>query len=341
MVGVGDARRRRLEVLGLGARGRDVDEEDVRQAFRKAAVRLHPDKGGDPARFAAARLARDALLRELADARRARAHALAAVRARHGRDPGPAPGGAAAGPPAPRELREGEDGAQVVPGADLGGLAEAALAEGDFRRAEECLDTALAYAAVAGPGQSPLAVQGRLRLLRCRARAGLGRWEAALADAGHVCRLQPLLAAAWLAKARCAEALERWQAAKDAVLEAEGRLEGAAAWAEVAAALRPGVLLPAAGLAAWRADVERRLAAAACLCDVADAHGGAPVTLLAFRPPPPAWRRGNTAAPEEGGGTGRAGGSGSSWPQSGATARRGSGRCRRARPCARCGSAPG
>lgn len=36
MVGVGDARRRRLEVLGLGARGRDVDEEDVRQAFRKA-----------------------------------------------------------------------------------------------------------------------------------------------------------------------------------------------------------------------------------------------------------------------------------------------------------------
>ena len=46
------------ELLGVGA---EASGAEVRGGYRKAAVRLHPDKGGDPALFSKLREAYDTL----------------------------------------------------------------------------------------------------------------------------------------------------------------------------------------------------------------------------------------------------------------------------------------
>lgn len=51
------------DVLGVAP---NASRDEVREAFRKQAMKHHPDRGGDPATFAALRAAHDAMIAKLA-----------------------------------------------------------------------------------------------------------------------------------------------------------------------------------------------------------------------------------------------------------------------------------
>lgn len=53
------------DVLGVAP---NATREEVREAFRKLAMKHHPDRGGDAAQFAAVRAAYDAMSEKLAAA---------------------------------------------------------------------------------------------------------------------------------------------------------------------------------------------------------------------------------------------------------------------------------
>lgn len=55
---------RALEILDM-TEGEAASEANIKSAYRLAALRLHPDRGGDAAMMAAATAARDTLLRRL------------------------------------------------------------------------------------------------------------------------------------------------------------------------------------------------------------------------------------------------------------------------------------
>ena len=293
------AHRAALGLPGGAAGGPPPGEEAVRRAWRRAAARLHPDKGGCPQEFARARAARDALLAAVARHR-------AALRAIHRPvgplEPAPAKPARQA-PAAPLELREGEDGAELVPGEDLAPLAEEALDAGEFGRAEGLADAALAFgrppAAAAGAAggaaaPSPLAYFGRLHLLRARARGALGRWAPALEDGERATRLMPRLPAAWIARCIAAGETGRLAEAARCLARAEDLLAsdpGALAGLEDALVPLPLPEQPGGGgdggllarLLGWvRAELLRKH----CVAAVERAHGagGVAVLSLAFQP---------------------------------------------------------
>ena len=283
-------------VLGLpegGAGGEPPGEEAVRRAWRRAAARLHPDKGGCPREFARARGARDALLAALARHRAAlrAAHRPAAAPRKDDPPRGAAPGAR------PRELRQGEDGAELVPGEDLGRLAEEALGAGELERAEDLSDAALAFgrppavgvhrdgAGAAGEerGGSPLIFFGRLYLLRARARGARGRWVPALEDCERATRMLPRLPEAWATRGVVAGGAGRWAEAARCLARAEDLLAvDQGALPGLAEALAPLPLpLPTTETAA---DLLTRLVGGAraellrrhCVTAIERAHGSCP-----------------------------------------------------------------
>lgn len=103
-------------------------ESDARRAYRSLARAFHPDKGGDVARFQAVQRAHEHL---------SRAWARAVVDAR------PPPPSSTAPPPSarPDPVASSSD---VTPARDPADLGDDAFAAGDFPRAVECYDVALA-----------------------------------------------------------------------------------------------------------------------------------------------------------------------------------------------------
>lgn len=57
-----------LHILGLSDK-LDLTEKDVLSAFRKMCMQTHPDKGGDPAKFASVVAAKDSIMEDFVHAK--------------------------------------------------------------------------------------------------------------------------------------------------------------------------------------------------------------------------------------------------------------------------------
>ena len=161
-------------------------ESDARRAYRSLARAFHPDKGGDVARFQAVQRAHEHL---------SRAWARAVVDVR------PPPPSSTAPPPSarPDPVASSSD---VTPARDPADLGDDAFAAGDFLRAVECYDAALAAS------DDP-----RVFLSRGRALAALERWPDALRDADRAAARRGVWLAPRILRGACLESLGRWRAA--------------------------------------------------------------------------------------------------------------------------------
>lgn len=260
-------------------------ESDAKRAYRNLARAFHPDKGGDARRFQDVQRAYEHLAsgwRRDADARaRASESARRTVKS-SGRGGGAWSAQSSESTPAD-ETREGmrenvASSTAVMPGENLAELGDEALRAGDFARAVECYDAALAYAR--------LDDYASVHRSRAIAHAGLGRWALSADDADRATRARGLWLEPRIIRAEALERLERWTAAMECYEAAseilEGRGSSGTLGGEDGEDGQDARALCAKKIAAGIARARARLAARSCVATVA-AHAAA-VTAVAFAP---------------------------------------------------------
>lgn len=280
-------RERACAVLGVPPH---CAESDAKRAYRNLARAFHPDKGGDARRFQDVQRAYEHLAsgwRRDAEARTRAAESARRTVKSSGRSGGAWSAESSESTPGderpPSETRDDAENVAsstaVMPGENLAELGDEALRAGDFARAVECYDAALAYAR--------LDDYASVHRSRAIAHAGLGQWARCADDADRAARARGLWLEPRLIRAEALERLERWTAAMECYEAASEMLgdtlgssrpggEGRGGWdGEDARAIRDTI---AAGAARTRA----RLAARSCVA-VVPAHAAA-VTVVAFAP---------------------------------------------------------
>ena len=282
-------RERACAVLGVPPH---CAESDAKRAYRNLARAFHPDKGGDARRFQDVQRAYEHLAsgwRRDAEARTRAAESARRTVKSSGRSGGAWSAKSSKSTPgdegSPSETRDDAENVAsstaVMPGENLAELGDEALRAGDFARAVECYDAALAYAR--------LDDYASVHRSRAIAHAGLGQWARCADDADRATRARGLWLEPRLIRAEALERLERWTAAMECYEAASemigdtysgssrpgGEGRGGGLDGEDARAIRDTI---AAGMARTRA----KLAARSCVA-VVPAHAAA-VTAVAFAP---------------------------------------------------------
>ena len=261
-------------------------ESDAKRAYRNLARAFHPDKGGDARRFQDVQRAYEHLAsgwRRDAEARARAAESARRTVKSSGRSGGAWSAKSSKSTPGdegpPSEMDSGAENVAsstaVMPGENLAELGDEALRAGDFARAVECYDAALAYAR--------LDDYASVHRSRAIAHAGLGQWEHSCNDADRATAIRGLWLEPRIIRAEALERLQRWTAAMECYEAASEILEG-----------RGGSSHPGGGkgndgeddvrgkIAAGTARARAALAARSCVA-VVPAHKTA-VTAVAFAP---------------------------------------------------------
>ena len=204
-------------------------ESDAKRAYRNLARAFHPDKGGDARRFQDVQRAYEHLAsgwRRDAEARARAAESARRTVKSSGRSGGAWSAKSSKSTPGdegpPSEMDNGAENVAsstaVMPGENLAELGDEALRAGDFARAVECYDAALAYAR--------LDDYASVHRSRAIAHAGLGQWEHSCNDADRATAIRGLWLEPRIIRAEALERLQRWTAAMECYEAASEILEG-------------------------------------------------------------------------------------------------------------------